>query len=422
MNTAHIAARTRQCDELSVSIQKRLKDAETKGYRSKADMDAIEADVKTWQAETELLKSEKARAKAADDLMGRMRGNGANQAGHDSVQAKTVGRWNPPSPLTLPAQAYAGLYEAAAKRLPSYRVEFSGKDGVSEATVKSPFAEGSFTSGGLPRVLMPQLTQGLLYEPDRIFSHFIGATAPEAAAVEWIQHTGNANPAAPVAELGTKPDLGLQLTTHTTTFTKIAALASVSTEALHDFQTFLSFVPVELQHAITDAETAQVIGGDGTGANMTGILHTAGTLTRVHPTTGETPLDTLAAAFNDIRVGNAYATADLVIMHANLWNSLRTAKDSYGRYLLAADPAHDALNTVWGVKVITNTKVPDGTAVVFDTSKAVLAWTRMGLALEINAYGSGMWEQNYVSFRAEERVAIGVQRPTAVNIVTGFSG
>jgi hypothetical protein len=46
----------------------------------------------------------------------------------------------------------------------------------------------------------------------------------------------------------------------------------------------------------------------------------------------------------------------------------------------------------------------------------------MGLALEINAYGSGMWEQNYVSFRAEERVAIGVQRPTAVNIVTGFSG
>jgi hypothetical protein len=159
MNTAQIAARTRQCDELSVSIQKRLKDAETKGYRSKADMDAIEADVKTWQAETELLKSEKARAKAADDLMGRMRGNGANQAGHDSVQAKAVGRWNPPSPLTLPAQAYAGLYEAAAKRLPSYRVEFSGKDGVSEATVKSPFAEGSFTSGGLPPVLMPQLTQ-----------------------------------------------------------------------------------------------------------------------------------------------------------------------------------------------------------------------------------------------------------------------
>ena len=76
-----------------------------------------------------------------------------------------------------------------------------------------------------------------------MFGHFIGVTAPHAAAVEWIQHRGNAQPAAAVAELGTKPDLGMQLTTHTTGFTKIAALASISMEAMADFQTFLSFIP-----------------------------------------------------------------------------------------------------------------------------------------------------------------------------------
>jgi hypothetical protein len=48
--------------------------------------------------------------------------------------------------------------------------------------------------------------------------------------VEYLQHTGN-NPAAPVAELGVKPDLGLQLTTVTTHYTKIAALASVKAPA-----------------------------------------------------------------------------------------------------------------------------------------------------------------------------------------------
>ena len=79
-----------------------------------------------------------------------------------SSTTKKVGRWNPPSPLTVPADTYKGLFEAASKRLPSCRVEFGGKDGLSEATVKSPFAESAFASGGLPPVLMPQLTQGLL--------------------------------------------------------------------------------------------------------------------------------------------------------------------------------------------------------------------------------------------------------------------
>jgi len=44
----------------------------------------------------------------------------------------------------------------------------------------------------------------------------------------------------------------------------------------------------------------------------------------------------------------------------------------------------------------------------------------MGLTLEINGYGDTEWQQNFVSFRAEERIAIGVQRPTAINIVTGL--
>ena len=44
-----------------------------------------------------------------------------------------------------------GLWEAVQRKLPSYRIE-----------TKAPFAEGDFTSGGLPPVLMPQLTQQLL--------------------------------------------------------------------------------------------------------------------------------------------------------------------------------------------------------------------------------------------------------------------
>jgi hypothetical protein len=84
--------------------------------------------------------------------------------------------------------------------------------------VKGAFAESSFASGNLPPILLPQMSFDLPYEPDRAFAHFTQLTAPEARAVEYLQHTGNTNPAAAVAELGVNPDLGVELTTVTTPF------------------------------------------------------------------------------------------------------------------------------------------------------------------------------------------------------------
>lgn len=73
------------------------------------------------------------------------------------------------------------------------------------------------------------------------------------------------------------------------------------------------------------------------------------------------------------------------------------------------------------MRVVQNTYVLVGTAVVFDTTKAVLGWTRQGTTLEINSYGDTQWTTNSISYRCEERIAIGVQRPAAVNIVTGLA-
>jgi hypothetical protein len=61
-----------------------------------------------------------------------------------------------------------------------------------------------------------------------------------------------------------------------------------------------------------------------------------------------------------------------------------------------------------------------GTAVVLDTSKAVLAWTRQSWSLEINQWGDSEFTENYVTFRVEGRYQIGVMYPTAINIVTGL--
>jgi HK97 family phage major capsid protein len=288
------------------------------------------------------------------------------------------------------------------------------------AETKAPFGTGNFSSGGLPSVLLPQNTLGLPYEPDRLFSHFIQQTAPSANSVAYLQHTGNANAAAPVAELGTKPDLGMAWTEKTVSFTKIAALASFSMEALQDFDHFLQIVPQELYAAVIDAETAQVATGNGTAPNMTGLINTSGVLTRA--VGSDTNVDALRKAANDIRVGSSFGRANLVAMNPVTWAAVSLAKATTGAYLLNPnDPnAIGDLDNIFGIHVLTNTAIPAGKAIVADTTKAVISWTRMGLTLDINQYGTNEFTQNYITFRAEERIAIGVQRPTAINIVTGL--
>jgi hypothetical protein len=57
------------------------------------------------------------------------------RGGTDTAETSAI---SPPSPLTVPAEMYKGIFEAAKRRLPSYRVGLDTKDFASEATGKDP--------------------------------------------------------------------------------------------------------------------------------------------------------------------------------------------------------------------------------------------------------------------------------------------
>jgi Phage capsid family len=412
MNLSQLESREKELSVKAKFIIARNEECELKG-NPKSLREAVDKEMDAFTKEHEDLAWERKRWEASQAFGNKL---GDNPAGIGTTKAisKTV------SPLQIPVSEYKGLYEATMRRLPSYRIDCKQFD----TTTKAAFAESSFTSGNLPPELLPALSLDLPYEPDRAFEHFKQLTSPEARAIEYLQHTGNANPAAPVAELGVKPDLGLQLTTVTTPFVKIAAIATISMEALADFRAFMAWVPHELFNAIVDAETNPVLNGSGSGPNMLGLLNTSGVLTRAIGS--DTPIDCLRKGINDIRVGSAFAKADTILTHPTTWADLQLQKATTGAYLLnPSDPAAlGDLTSVFGCKVVTNTYCPAGTAVVLD-SNWVYAWTRQSLTLDINSYGvdadgTNMWTQNAVSYRAEERVALGVARPTAVNVVTGL--
>ena len=111
-----------------------------------------------------------------------------------------------------------------------------------------------------------------------------------------------------------------------------------------------------------------------------------------------------------------------MVLNPTTWADIQLQKSTGGLYLLnPTDPnSIGSLNDIFGVEVVTNTYCPAGSAVVLDTSKAVLAWTRQSWSLEINQYGTNEFNENYVTFRVEGRFAIGSMYPTAINLVTGL--
>jgi HK97 family phage major capsid protein len=345
--------------------------------------------------------------------------------GFKAVRSKNL------SPLDITSDQLGEMYEAARARQP-YRCEIktktldSGAPNIGLKTAGSPVTEGApWPTGLLPPDLRPELSLELRYEPDRLADHIETITV-DAPSVEYLIHSGNLNQPGVVAELGTKQDIGMQLTTATAVPVKIAALASVSMEALADFSYFASWIPRELQRSLIWAETDQIAmgtGSSGTLPGMTGFVSTSGVLTRAYnSSTDQSGIDTLLRAFNDVRVGSSFGEVDVVAMHPTTWNYLRRTKTTTNAYVLGImDPeAIGQLKSLWGVQIVENTAIPVGTAVAFDSRIAAKYFVRQALTLDVNRWGDTEWTTNSVSFRAEMRSVLAVTRPTAVNVVTNL--
>jgi len=254
-----------------------------------------------------------------------------------------------------------------------------------------------------------------------------------AAIIEYFRMTGFTNNAATVAERGTEDGSAVFGAKPQSTMTFEGVQAPVRTiahwEAAHrnvlaDEPQLRSIIDNELMYGLRLQEDAQILSGDGTGENLTGVLNTTGIQTYLWSDGATSPVaDTKADAIRRAATLSflAYYEPTGVVMHPNDWEDIELTKDSNGQYLVAVSVALGGEPRVWRLPVVETPAIAEGTALVGAFGTGAQLYDREQANIRISEQHSDFFVRNAIVVLAEQRLAMAVKRPEAFVKVT-FDG
>jgi HK97 family phage major capsid protein len=169
-----------------------------------------------------------------------------------------------------------------------------------------------------------------------------------------------------------------------------------------------------LRYGLDEELEDQMINGDGTGQNFSGIANVAGTQAQAWDTN---ILVTTRRARTKVRtVGRATPTAFL--LNPADWETVALTRDDSGAAagtggFMFGSPAAMAAPTLWGLPVVESEAVPAGVGYVGDFRTLVL-WDREQATVQVSDSHADFFIRNMVAFLAEVRAAFGALRPSAI--------
>lgn len=235
------------------------------------------------------------------------------------------------------------------------------------------------------------------------------------AAIVYMEETLFSNSAAEVAEAGTKPEVSLGLTERNEPVRKIAAVLPVTDEQLADVPQARSYIDNRLGFMVRQRLDSQLLVGDGTSPNLSGILDRSGLQTQALG--GDTVPDATYKAMVKVQT-IAFSEPNYAVFHPNDWQTVRLLKTSDGLYIWGP-PMDAGPMRIWGIPVLATTAITENTGLVGDFRQAELVM-RQGVTVQVSDSHDDYFVKNLLAIRAELRAALAVYRPAAFCQITGI--
>lgn len=227
--------------------------------------------------------------------------------------------------------------------------------------------------------------------------------------IEYVQETGFVNNAAPVAEGAAKPGSDIKLDLKSTSAKVIAHWMKASRQALDDVSFLRSMIDQRLLFGLAYAEENQLLNGDGTGQNLSGLITNATAYSAEFTPSSATAIDTMRLAMLQAALAEYPATGH--VMHPTDWARIELTKDAGGQYIIG-NPQGSVQPTLWGLPVVATQAIAADKFLTGAFKMGAQIFDRWDARVEVG-YVNDDFTKNLVTILGEERLALAVYRPEA---------
>jgi HK97 family phage major capsid protein len=284
--------------------------------------------------------------------------------------------------------------------------------GVERADITS--ANGTVGAGrSAGTSLVPGMrVPGIVAPPNRQLTirDLIAPGQTASSSVEYVKETGFTNNARPVTEGTTKPKSDLTFNLVTTPVRTLAHIFKMSRQIMDDAPALASYINARGTYGLKFVEEQQILNGNGSGQNLNGIIPQATAFAPAFNAEDETAIDRVRLAL--LQVILAEYPASGVVLNPIDWARIELTKDADKRYIVgnALSPIGP---TLWGLPVVQTQAMTAGEFLTGAFNLAAQIFDRMGVEVLLSSENSTDFEQNLMTARIEERIALAVYRPEA---------
>ena len=247
-------------------------------------------------------------------------------------------------------------------------------------------------------------------------------TVPTSSnAVEVMRENVFTNNAAPQAgELATKAKSEITYELLTYPVRTIAHYVHASKQVLSDAPMLQSLINGRLTYGLDLESDDQLLLGDGTGQNLTGVLVDSDISDIGEIANGTTDAELPAAMIDHIRSAvTTCQTFDYYNMNGLVMNpvdfaTLETAKATDGHYILVPFAATNSQTTqIWRVPVVITNAMPVGQFLIGDWAMGAVIYDRESVSVAVAEQHGTNFVENAVTIRGEERYSLAIPLPKA---------
>lgn len=247
---------------------------------------------------------------------------------------------------------------------------------------------------------------------------------------KYLEETTFTNNAAEVSEGSAFGESALAFTERTENIRKFGVSIPVTEELLADVSAVQGYLDSRLRTMLQLRLDSELLNGDGSAPNITGILNKTGINTFDYSSFAGNlkRIGQIYQAITEIRK-DAFVEPDAIIMHPSDWydvvtevNAVTTSGALNPLFVGAGMMNGAPQASIWGVPVVPTTAISAGTALVgsFGGGQAVHVVSRAGMEVAMSDSHDDFFTKDKVMMKASLRLGFPIYRATAFCSITNF--